>query len=77
MRHSVVHPRPGRPEQDVSDTAVWTEAWRLALEYHQLLLLRWLEYQGTRHSPLTVGGWVGDTETLPWVTSEPGDAGRE
>jgi len=71
MRHSVVHPRAGRPDEDASDTEVWTEAWRLALDYYQLLLLRWLAYRGTRHSPLTVRGWVGQTQPMPWTDDRP------
>ncbi|WP_116996722.1 hypothetical protein [Desertimonas flava] len=68
LRNRLVHP-PKKPRQlDWPDGAVMREAWRLALEFAELGILRLLDYQGNyRHRRHFRGQWVGATEPVPWA----------
>ncbi|WP_182903557.1 hypothetical protein [Microbispora sp. H10830] len=68
IRNSLVHPpkKFSQPEWPTSQELV--EAWRLAMEYLELSLLRMLDYQGQYLPRLQVTArWVTDTESVPWA----------
>jgi hypothetical protein len=69
VRNSLVHPPKRIEEPDWPDRDELLEAWQLATWYLELAILRVLGYQGEYVSRLRLGGWIGDTELVPWSTS--------
>jgi hypothetical protein len=69
VRNSLVHPpkRIDEPEWPASNELF--EAWQLATWYLELAVIRLLGYQGEYGSRLRLGGWVYDTEPVPWSAS--------
>jgi hypothetical protein len=69
VRNNLVHPpkRIEEPEWPHHDELL--EAWQLATWYLELAIIRLLGYKGEYVSRLRLGGWIGDTEPVPWSTS--------
>jgi hypothetical protein len=50
-----------------------SQVFLLATWYLELAVVRLLGYQGEYHSRLRLGGWIHDTELVPWSTSDDQD----
>lgn len=68
VRNRLIHP-PKQVGKDWPSGDELVEAWRLALEYTDLILLRILSYTGRRRSRLQLGGWHATVESVPWGPS--------
>jgi hypothetical protein len=69
VRNNLVHPPRRIEEPEWPDRDQLLEAWQLATWYLELAVIRLLGYQGEYVSRLRLGGWIGDTELVPWSTS--------
>ena len=69
VRNNLVHPPRRIEEPEWPDRDQLLEAWQLATWYLELTVIRLLGYQGEYVSRLRLGGWIGDTELVPWSTS--------
>jgi hypothetical protein len=69
VRNSLVHPPKRIEEPEWPDRNELFEAWLLAMWYLELAVLRLLGYEGRYLSRLQQGGWVFDTQAVPWSTS--------
>lgn len=70
VRNQIVHPPrklpKGEPSRPGSEEMI--DAWRLAMEYAELALLRILGHQGHYGSRFhTEGRWAGQIERVPWA----------
>lgn len=69
-RHRIAHPRrraPGSDAVTVLGQRPMFEAWRLAIEYLELVLLHELGYKGSYARHLDLPRHVGTVEPVPWV----------
>jgi hypothetical protein len=69
VRNNLVHPPKQIEEPEWPGHSELLEAWQLATWYLELAVIRLLGYEGEYVSRLRLGGWIGDTETVPWSTS--------
>lgn len=68
VRNRIVH--PNSPHDEVYHLkGLATDVWLLSRQYLNLLILRWLGYNGSYQSVLGPGGWVGDSDPVPWNTT--------
>jgi hypothetical protein len=81
-RHRITHPRrraaPGSDAVTVLGQRPMFEAWRLAIEYLELVVLHELGYEGSYARHLDLPRQVGTVEPVPWATrrrADDGDAG--
>ncbi|TWE29780.1 hypothetical protein [Prauserella muralis] len=66
VRNRIVHPKAGR--DDIYDRdGLLTDSWLMTRGYLTLLVLHWLEYEGSYQSITSAGGLSGDVERVPWV----------
>lgn len=71
IRNRLVHPSKRPKSGDWPDTMVMIEAWRLALEFAELSLLRLLDYQGDYGPRRSGRRWIGNTDPVPWRATGP------
>ena len=69
VRNNLVHPPRRIEEPEWPGHSELLEAWQLATWYLELAVIRLLGYEGEYASRLRLGGWIGDTELVPWSTS--------
>lgn len=67
LRNTTAHPNLRNRDADVTALTKY-EVQQLAVWYLELLILRFLDYQG-EHNNRWKHKWVGETEPLPWVAS--------
>jgi hypothetical protein len=65
MRNGVIHPTRDKPK---FASAEWVDAWRLAEHYLMLMILSYLNYNGTHRDVINRRN-LGDVLTVPWVPS--------
>jgi hypothetical protein len=67
VRNRIVHPPKKRDGHWPSGEQV-IQAWQLALEYAELVVLRVVGYDGNFGTRVYEGGrWEGDTQRVPWA----------
>jgi len=69
VRNNLVQPPRRIEEPEWPGHSELFEAWQLATWYLELAVIRLLGYEGEYVSRLRLGGWIGDTELVPWSTS--------
>lgn len=68
VRNRIVH--PNSPHDEIYHLkGLATDVWLLSRQYLNLLILHWLDYKGSYQSVLGPGGWVGDSDPVPWSTT--------
>ena len=67
LRNEVVHLSIAREQLELR---VWVEAWKLAMSYIELALLRLCGFSGEYASRLSLNRWQGQVERVPWAGSE-------
>lgn len=66
IRNHLVHPEILDDDLYAHDGLI-TQAWKLSLHYVTLLVLHSIGYQCSFQAQLHPGGWVGDTDVVPWA----------
>ncbi len=67
IRNDLTHPKLDSPNPEVyAVPGAIADAWRLSLQYLDLLILHWTGYDGPYSSRLPDQSWRGDVRPVPW-----------
>lgn len=70
IRNELVHPPKRLAQLAWPSSKEMQQAWRVSMQYVELVVLRLLKYQGQHLSRLQLTPkWTTDTETVPWASS--------